>query len=245
MDGLYAGSTQTVPPRQAVKRIQRRLYRRAHRPAVDAGAANFITRAKFTSEVEIMPTRFKSSNALSDAELAKAAFADLDPGFSARALAGEYGIVVAGRNFGGGGKTIEGPVFTLRGAGIQVVIADSFARYFLRNAINNGFPILVWDGISAAVDTGQELEVNLQSSVIRNLSTGKELVATPLSGTALEILGARCSSTGCRRYGFTSGPARLGCSWRGGPGGSCGSRSGSPGQLAIAILALASGLPLL
>lgn len=140
--------------------------------------------------LEIMPTRFKSSNALSDAELAKAAFADLDPAFSAKALAGEYRIVVAGRNFGGGGKTIEGPIFTLRGAGIQVVIADSFARYFLRNAINNGFPILVCDGISAAVGTGQELEVDLQSSVIRNLSTGKELLATPLSGTALEILGA-------------------------------------------------------
>ena len=78
--------------------------------------------------LEIMPTRFKSSNALSDAELAQAAFADLDPAFSARALAGEYGIVVAGVNFGGGGKTVEGPVFALRGAGVKLVIADSFAR---------------------------------------------------------------------------------------------------------------------
>ena len=104
-----------------------------------------------------MPTRFKSSNALSDAELAQAAFADLDPGFSAKAQAGEYGIVVAGVNFGGGGKTVEGPVFALRGAGIRLVIADSFARYFLRNAINNGFPILVCPGISQAVQTGQQL----------------------------------------------------------------------------------------
>jgi 3-isopropylmalate/(R)-2-methylmalate dehydratase small subunit len=140
--------------------------------------------------LEIMPTRFKSSNALSDAELAKAAFADLDPSFSARALAGEYGIVVAGVNFGGGGKTVEGPVFALRGAGVKLVIAESFARYFLRNAINNGFAILVCEGISRAVQTGQQLSVDLDAARITNLATGQVLQATPLSSTALEILAA-------------------------------------------------------
>jgi 3-isopropylmalate/(R)-2-methylmalate dehydratase small subunit len=140
--------------------------------------------------LEIMPTRFKSSNALSDAELAKAAFADLDPSFAERTQAGAYGIVVAGVNFGGGGKTVEGPVFALRGAGVQLVIAESFARYFLRNSINNGFPILVCEGISRAVQTGQELSVELESGRITNLATGQVLQATPLSATALEILAA-------------------------------------------------------
>lgn len=140
--------------------------------------------------LEIMPTRFKSSSALSDAELAKAAFADLDPAFSAKALAGEYGIVVAGVNFGGGGKTVEGPVFALRGAGIRLVIAESFARFFLRNAINNGFPILVCPGIAQAVQTGQELSVDLATARITNVATGQVLNATPLSATALEILEA-------------------------------------------------------
>jgi 3-isopropylmalate/(R)-2-methylmalate dehydratase small subunit len=140
--------------------------------------------------LEIMPTRFKSSSALSDAELAKAAFADLDPSFSARSLAGEYGIVVAGVNFGGGGKTVEGPVFALRGAGVKLVIAESFARYFLRNAINNGFPILVCAGIAQAVQTGQQLSVDLDAARITNLATGQVLQATPLSSTALEILAA-------------------------------------------------------
>lgn len=140
--------------------------------------------------LEIMPTRFKSSSALSDAELARAAFADLDPSFSARALAGEVGIVVAGVNFGGGGKTVEGPVFALRGAGVKLVIAESFARYFLRNAINNGFAILVCEGISRAVQTGQQLSVDLDTARITNLATGQVLAATPLSSTALEILAA-------------------------------------------------------
>ncbi len=139
--------------------------------------------------LDIMPTRFKSSSGLSDAELARTAFADLDPGFSAKALAGEYGIVVAGQNFGGGGKTIEGPVFALRGAGIRLVIADSFARYFLRNAINNGFPILVCAGISQAVQTGDTLDVDLAAATI-GLPSGRTLQATALSATALEILAA-------------------------------------------------------
>ena len=140
--------------------------------------------------LDIMPTRFKSSNALSDAELAKAAFADLDPAFSARAQAGEYGIVAAGVNFGGGGKTVEGPVFALRGAGVKLVIAESFARFFLRNAINNAFPVLVCPGIAQAVETGQQLDVDLASARITNTTTGQVLQATPLSATALEIIAA-------------------------------------------------------
>lgn len=156
-------------------------------PEIKAGAYRVGDDVK---ALEIMPNRFKSSNALADTELAKAAFADLDPGFSAKALAGEYGIVVAGCNFGGGGKTIEGPVFALRGAGIQLVIADSFARYFLRNAINNGFAILVCPGISQAVSTGHQLSVDLDKALIRNLATDQLLQATPLSGTALQILAA-------------------------------------------------------
>jgi 3-isopropylmalate/(R)-2-methylmalate dehydratase small subunit len=138
--------------------------------------------------LEIMPTRFKSSSGLSDAELARAAFADLDPAFSEKALAGQYPILVAGHNFGGGGKTVEGPVFALRGAGVKVVIADSFARYFLRNAINNGFPILVCDGISAKVSTGQRLVVDYESAVITNIDSGETMQATPLAGTTLAIL---------------------------------------------------------
>jgi 3-isopropylmalate/(R)-2-methylmalate dehydratase small subunit len=155
--------------------------------AIQAGAYRVGDDVK---ALEIMPTRFKSSSALSDAELAQAAFADLDPSFSARALAGEYGIVVAGVNFGGGGKTVEGPVFALRGAGVKLVIAESFARYFLRNAINNGFPILVCEGIARAVQTGQQLSVDLDAARITNLATGQVLQATPLSSTALEILEA-------------------------------------------------------
>lgn len=140
--------------------------------------------------LEIMPTRFKSSSGLSDAELARAAFADLDPEFAPKSLAGEYSIVIAGHNFGGGGKTVEGPVFALRGAGVKLVIADSFARYFLRNSINNGFPILVCDGISKMVETGHRLIVDFETATIHDTVTGQEIKATPLSDTTIAILEA-------------------------------------------------------
>ena len=78
----------------------------------------------------------------------------------------------------------------MRGAGIKVVIAESFARYFLRNAINNGFPILVCEGVAKAVQTGELLAVDLRTAVIRNRATGQQLQATALSGTALAILEA-------------------------------------------------------
>lgn len=138
--------------------------------------------------LDIMPVRFKSSNALDSQSLALATFADMFPEFAAAALAGQYQIVVAGKNFGGGGKSIEGPIFALRGSGIRVVIADSFARYFLRNAINNALPILVCPGISARVGQGHRLNVDLQSAVIVDETSSETYAATPLSASALEIM---------------------------------------------------------
>ncbi len=138
--------------------------------------------------LDIMPVRFKSSNALDSQSLALSSFADMYPDFAAAAVAGQYQIVVAGKNFGGGGKSIEGPIFALRGSGIRVVIADSFARYFLRNAINNALPILVCPGISARVGTGHRLSVDLQAATIVDETSGETFTATPLSASALEIM---------------------------------------------------------
>jgi 3-isopropylmalate/(R)-2-methylmalate dehydratase small subunit len=138
--------------------------------------------------LEIMPVRFKSSNALDAQSLALASFADLYPDFAADALAGKYQVIVAGENFGGGGKSIEGPIFALRGCGIRAVIADSFARYFLRNSINNALPILVCPGISARVSTGHRLSVDLEAAVIVDETSGETFNATPLSASALDIM---------------------------------------------------------
>lgn len=89
-------------------------------------------------------------------------------------------IVVAGEDFGGGGKSIEHPIAALQGAGVKLLLADSFSRYSFRNAINRGLPAIPCPGISRIVNTGDELEAELRTGRIRNLTTGAEIQGTPL-----------------------------------------------------------------
>lgn len=75
-------------------------------------------------------------------------------------------ILVAGENLGSGSSR-EHAVTALRGAGVRLVIAASFARIFYRNAINNGLPLIVSPEIAAAVHDGAELEVDLSQGTAR------------------------------------------------------------------------------
>jgi 3-isopropylmalate/(R)-2-methylmalate dehydratase small subunit len=76
------------------------------------------------------------------------------------------------------------------GAGIKAVIAESFSRLQFRNAINNGLPFVTCQDITKAVNTGDELEINLQTGKIRNLATGNEIDGTPMSDFVTEIANA-------------------------------------------------------
>ncbi len=148
----------------------------------------------YTDSYQIIPEAYwkggtKIGN-LDAEELGKHAMEGADPGFPARALAGEFSFVVAGRNFGGAGKSIEHPIFALKGARVKAVIAESCARYFFRNAINNGLPAMTCEGITAKVKTGDELEVNLGKGEIRNITTAVTLRSDPLPELAMEILKA-------------------------------------------------------
>jgi len=82
-------------------------------------------------------------------------------------------ILVGGSNFGCGSSREIAPV-AIRGAGVSLVIADSFARIFFRNAINMGYPILQSPQAAEAIEEGDELEVDLERGVIRNMSKGDE-----------------------------------------------------------------------
>jgi 3-isopropylmalate dehydratase small subunit len=87
-------------------------------------------------------------------------------------------IVVGGSNFGCGSSREIAPI-AIRGAGISCVIADSYARIFFRNAINLGYPILQSPQASEAIEQGDELEVDLEEGVVRNLTRGDEYRAEP------------------------------------------------------------------
>jgi 3-isopropylmalate/(R)-2-methylmalate dehydratase small subunit len=60
---------------------------------------------------------------------------DLDPTFAASVRPGD--IVLAGKNFGCGSSR-EQPVVGLKAAGVEAVVAKSYARIFYRAAINQG-----------------------------------------------------------------------------------------------------------
>jgi 3-isopropylmalate/(R)-2-methylmalate dehydratase small subunit len=131
---------------------------------------------------EIIPARYL--NVHEEAELAKYAMEDIDAAFVKRVKAGD--VVIAGDNFGCGSSR-EHAVWALRGAGIKAVIAKSYARIFFRNAINNGFLAIEADACEA-VQTGDEVEIDLAAGRLRNLTTGKEVGFVPLSDFARELI---------------------------------------------------------
>jgi 3-isopropylmalate/(R)-2-methylmalate dehydratase small subunit len=97
-------------------------------------------------------------------------------------------ILLAGENFGCGSSR-EHAVVTLEYAGISVVVAKSFARIFYRNAVNLGYPILESDAVDRA-GQNDELEVDADAGIIRNLTTGEDYPCTTLSGLEKEISAA-------------------------------------------------------
>lgn len=110
--------------------------------------------------------------------------ADIENGFRDKG----YSIVAAGEDFGGGGKSIEHPIAALQGAGIRLILADSFSRYSFRNAINRGLPAIQCPGISKFVQSGDEIEAELKTGRIRNLNTGREIQGTPLPDFVLNFV---------------------------------------------------------
>ena len=96
-------------------------------------------------------------------------------------------VIVAGTNFGCGSSR-EHAAIALKAVGASVILAESFARIFYRNAINLGLPLMVSPGITDHVTSGDTLKIDLKEGIVHNQSTGDELKVQPISGYALEIL---------------------------------------------------------
>ncbi len=120
-------------------------------------------------------------------ELAKHCFEPVYPNFKNEVKRGD--IVVAGKNFGCGSSRQHAPI-AIKACGISCVIASSFARIFFRNSINIGLPILECEEASEEIENGDELEVDLERGIIKNLTKGTEFRAEPLPEFVLEIVSA-------------------------------------------------------
>lgn len=98
-----------------------------------------------------------------------------------------YTFIVAAHNFAGGGKSIEHVIAGLMGAGIKAVFADSFARLQFRNAINYGLPFVSCKDIAKDCSTGDELEYNPETGIVKNLSKNIEFQSVPAAPFVAEV----------------------------------------------------------
>jgi 3-isopropylmalate/(R)-2-methylmalate dehydratase small subunit len=133
----------------------------------------------------IIPARFLVTTDV--AELGANCMEGLEAGWIKRVAPGD--IMAAGPNFGCGSSREHAPI-ALKGAGINVVVAHSFARIFYRNAFNMGLTLLeVGDDVEKIRD-GDTLEVDTAAGVIKNLTTGQGVACRPVPAFMREIVDA-------------------------------------------------------
>jgi 3-isopropylmalate/(R)-2-methylmalate dehydratase small subunit len=134
---------------------------------------------------EIIPARFNLT--IDEKELAKKAFCEIKPAFAPEVKPGD--VIVALDNFGCGSSREHAPI-AIKGAGVACVIAASYARIFFRNAINIGLPILESPEAAAAIQEGDEVQVDPASGQIKDLTSGTTFQARPLPPFVLQIAAA-------------------------------------------------------
>jgi len=108
-----------------------------------------------------------------------------DPEFAKKLERGDF--IVAGQNFGAGSSREEG-VLCIKAAGTGAVLAESFARIWYRNAINNGLLALNVKGILKKVRQGDELKIDTERGIIKNLNTGEMIKIKPVPKFIIDIL---------------------------------------------------------
>ena len=116
----------------------------------------------------IIPARYLNSS--DPKELATHCMEDIDANFIKKVQPGD--IIVANKNFGCGSSREHAPI-AIKAAGVSVVIAETFARIFYRNAINIGLPIIECKEAAEAIAVGDEVKVDFDSGVITDLTTGQ------------------------------------------------------------------------
>jgi len=143
---------------------------------------------KFGDDVntdEIIPARYL--NMTEAAALAEHCMEGADPDFPAKARPGD--IIVAGKNFGCGSSREHAPI-AIKALGISCVVAESFARIFLRNSINIGLPVTECPEAAREAAEGQELEVDFASGSITNHATGSRYGFPPFPDEIRRIIDA-------------------------------------------------------
>jgi len=102
----------------------------------------------------------------------------------------EFSIIIGGSNFGCGSSREHAP-FALQKAGVKIVVAESYARIFYRNAVDGGFiiPCECGQKLNKEIKTGDVLEINVDDNYLVNKTSGEQYSLNPL-GDVLPIVEA-------------------------------------------------------
>ncbi len=124
------------------------------------------------------------------AKMAEHAFSNLDgwQDYPKRARTGD--ILLCGANFGAGSSRQQA-VDCFKALGVGAIVARSFASIYLRNAINAGLPVIQAPELKPDdINDGDELELDLETGQIRDISTGRTIAGIAASDVQLAILKA-------------------------------------------------------
>lgn len=131
----------------------------------------------------IIPARYLTTSEPS--ELAKYCLEDLDVEFVNNVKSGD--IIVAEENFGCGSSREHAPI-AIKAAGVDAVIAKSFARIFYRNSINTGLAILECPEAVDAIKNGDVVSVDTETGTITDETTGESFTAQPFPPFIADII---------------------------------------------------------
>ena len=131
----------------------------------------------------IIPARYLTTSEPS--ELAKHCLEDLDVEFVNNVKSGD--IIVAEENFGCGSSREHAPI-AIKAAGVDAVIAKSFARIFYRNSINTGLASLECPEAVDAIKNGDVVSVDTETGTITDETTGESFTAQPFPPFIADII---------------------------------------------------------
>jgi len=133
----------------------------------------------------IMPLRFALMRETNPAVLRDYLMSEIDPDFAKKVKPGD--IIVAGRRFGQGNPHLQG-FLGIRGHNLGLV-AESIPRGSFRNVINAGVPFLApCPNVTHTCETGDDLEVNFETGLVKNLTRGEAHQFTPIEPVLRDII---------------------------------------------------------
>ena len=134
----------------------------------------------------IIPARYLNTS--EPKVLAKHCLENLDKEFVKKVSPGD--ILVAGKNFGCGSSREHAPL-AIKAAGINCIIAESFANIFYRNSINIGLFVFICPQGTRDIQDGDKIAVNPVSGKIKNISQNKTYQLESFPPFMQEIIKAR------------------------------------------------------